>query len=260
MYWSRFSCGDYLLANFARGKPMFQRTIVAIALACVVATGSAFAQVNSSIGGTVQDASQALIPGVRVTASNTQTGVTTSVITNESGAYNIAALIPGMYKVTAELPGFRAQTYSDVQLSGGVPVRLNFTLEVGGVTQTVDVSVASDSLLATSSPSIGEVLGEKRVADLPITSNNVLDLVRILPGYRESPGGNAFDTFAGQASNTVNTVRDGLSVTDGRFNNGVFSTTTINPDLVGEVRLILTPVDAELGRGNAQVQIFTDRK
>jgi hypothetical protein len=88
-------------------------------------------------------------------------------------------------------------------------------------------------------------------------SNNVLDLVRILPGYRESPGGNAFDTFAGQASNTVNTVRDGLSVTDGRFNNGVFSTTTINPDLVGEIRLILTPVDAELGRGNAQVQIFT---
>jgi Carboxypeptidase regulatory-like domain len=236
---------------------MLQRIIAAIALACVVLTGSAFAQVNSSIGGTVQDASQALIPGVRVTASNTQTGVTTSVITNESGAYNIAALIPGSYKVTAELPGFRSQTYSDVQLSGGVPVRLNFTLEVGGVTQTVDVSVASDSALATSSPTIGEVLGEKRVADLPITSNNVLDLVRILPGYRESPGGNAFDTFAGQASNTVNTVRDGLSVTDGRFNNGVFSTTTINPDLVGEVRLILTPVDAELGRGNAQVQIFT---
>jgi hypothetical protein len=51
-------------------------------------------------------------------------------------------------------------------------------------------------------------------------------------------------------------VRDGLSVTDGRFNNGIFSTTTINPDLVGEVRLILTPFDAELGRGNAQVSNF----
>src|SRR5262249_55877310 len=119
------------------------------------------------------------------------------------------------------------------------------------------VTVEADTLLATSSPSIGEVLTEKRVGDLPITSNDVLDLVRILPGYRESPGGNAFDTFAGLGSNTVNTVRDGLSVTDGRFNNGVFSTTTINPDLVGEVRLILTPVDAELGRGSAQVQIFT---
>jgi hypothetical protein len=55
----------------------------------------------------------------------------------------------------------------------------------------------------------------------------------------------------------VNTVRDGLSVSDGRFDNGVFGTTTINPDLVAEVRLILTPVDAELGRGNGQVQITT---
>jgi hypothetical protein len=231
------------------------RTVVAALLLCVFANGT-FAQVNSSIGGTVQDTSQALIPGVSITATNTQTGVQSSTVSNESGAYNFAALLPGLYKVTAELPGFRPYTYNDVQLSASVPLRLNFTLEVGAAAQSVEVTVEPNAVL-TSSPTIGEVLSEKRVADLPITSNNVLDLVRILPGYRESPGGNAFDTFAGQASNTVNTVRDGLSVTDGRFNNGVFSTTTINPDLVGEVRLILTPVDAELGRGNAQVQIFT---
>jgi hypothetical protein len=134
---------------------------------------------------------------------------------------------------------------------------LNFTLEVGEVNQAVEVTVDAETLLATSSPSIGETLTAERAVALPITSNDVLDLVRILPGYRESPGGNAFDSFAGLGSNTVNTVRDGMSVTDGRFNNGVFATTTINPELVGEVRLILTPVDAELGRGNAQVQIFT---
>jgi Carboxypeptidase regulatory-like domain len=228
-----------------------------ILFVCLFMAAIAFAQVNSSISGTVQDASQALIPGVSITATNTQTGVQASVITNESGAYNFAALIPGTYKVTADLAGFRPYTYNEVQLSAGLPLRLNFTLEVGTVSQAVEVTVDADSLLSTSVASIGEVLNEKRVMDLPITSNNVLDLVRILPGFRESPGGNAFDTFAGQASNTVNTVRDGLSVTDGRFNNGIFSTTTINPDLVGEVRLILTPVDAELGRGNAQVQIST---
>jgi carboxypeptidase family protein len=174
-------------------------------LVCFVFSGSAFAQVNSSVGGTVQDASQALIPGVSVTATNTQTGVQTSVITNESGAYNIAALIPDTYKVTADLAGFRPYTYNEVQLSAAVPIRLNFTLEVGNVTQAVEVTVDADSLLSTSVATIGEVLSEKRVMDLPITSNNVLDLVRILPGYRESPGGNAFDTFAGQASSTVNT-------------------------------------------------------
>ena len=234
-----------------------KRLIVLVALLCAASTIAAFAQVNSSIGGTVEDSSKALIPGVTITATNTQTGVTNSTVSNEAGAYNFPVLIPGTYRLTAELPGFRPYTYNEIQLSPGTPVRLNFILEVGAVTQAVEVTVDADTLLATSSPSIGEVLNEQRVLNLPITSNNVLDLVRILPGYRESPGGNAFDTFAGQASNTVNTVRDGLSVTDGRFNNGIFSTTTINPDLVGEVRLVLTPVDAELGRGNAQVQIFT---
>jgi hypothetical protein len=235
---------------------MKRRMIAAAMLLCVGVCLSVFGQVNSSIGGTIEDASKALIPGVTVTATNTQTGVSNTVISNESGAYNFAALIPGTYKVAAELPGFKTYTYNDVQLSAGTPVRLNFTLEVGGVAQAVEVTVEAGTL-TTSSPSIGETLNEKRVVDLPITSNNALDLVRILPGFRESPGGNAFDSFAGLPSSTVNTVRDGLSVTDGRFQNGVFSTTTMNPDLVGEVRLILAPVDAELGRGSAQVQIFT---
>ena len=235
---------------------MKRRMIAAALLLSVGLCLNVFGQVNSSIGGTIEDASKALIPGVTVTATNTQTGVSNTVITNESGAYNFAALIPGTYKVAAELPGFKTYTYNDVQLSAGTPVRLNFTLEVGGVAQAVEVTVEANTL-TTSSPSIGETLNEKRLVDLPITSNNALDLVRILPGFRESPGGNAFDSFAGLPSSTVNTVRDGLSVTDGRFQNGVFSTTTMNPDLVGEVRLILAPVDAELGRGSAQVQIFT---
>ena len=233
-----------------------KRLIVTSALVCFALTHYAFAQVNSSIGGTVQDASQALIPGVTVTATNTQTGVVATTVTNESGTYNFAALIPGIYKVTAALPGFRTHAYNDVQLSAATPIRLNFTLEVGGVATTVDVNVASENLLM-STPSIGEVLNQAKVSALPVVGNNVLDLVRILPGFRESTGGADLDTFAGAPASTLNTVRDGISVSDGRFNNGLFSTTTINPDLVGEVRLILTPVDAEMGRGNAQVQITT---
>lgn len=235
---------------------MTKKQMFAAAVLCLAFTVHGMGQVNSSIGGTVEDTSKALIPGVTITATNTGTGVANTTISNESGAYNFPVLAAGTYKLTAELTGFKPVTFNDVQLSPATPLRLNFTLEVGGLAQAVEVTVESTAL-TSSSASIGEVLSEKRVLDLPITSSNVLDLVRILPGFRESPGGNAFDTFAGQASNTVNTVRDGLSVTDGRFNNGVFSTTTINPDLVGEVRLVLTPVDAELGRGNAQVQIFT---
>jgi len=238
---------------------MFAR-IMSAGFLCLLLAASAAAQVNSAIAGSVEDPSKALIPGVSVTAVNTQTGVTSKTISNEAGVYNFPVLVPGKYDVKAELPGFRTKSFSGVDLGAGVAVRLNFVMEVGSLNTSVDVSIATDSLLALSSASVGEVLNQNRVLNLPIVGNDVLDLVRIMPGYRQGPGGllgAALDTFAGTSAGTVNTTRDGISVSDGRFNNGVYSTTTINPDLVGEIRLILTPVDAELGRGNAQVQIQT---
>src|SRR5688572_3206253 len=83
---------------------------------------------NATVGGTVADSSGALVPGVTITATNNATGVVTSVITNEAGAYNIASLLSGVYKISASLPGFQTQTYSDVQLGSAAQVRLNFTL------------------------------------------------------------------------------------------------------------------------------------
>jgi hypothetical protein len=94
------------------------------------------------------------------------------------------------------------------------------------------------------------VLSVDRVKNLPLIGGDVLSLIGIMPGVNG-------ETFAGVSSNAVNTVRDGLSVSDGRFQNGVYATTVINPDLVGEVKIILAPVDAELGRGNGQVIITT---
>src|SRR6516165_429714 len=98
---------------------------------CLCASGLAFGQsVNATAGGTVRDPSGALIPGVTVTATNTGTGIMNTVVTNESGAYNFAALQPGTYKATAELPGFQTQTFTDVQLGGAQQVTLNFTMQV----------------------------------------------------------------------------------------------------------------------------------
>ena len=114
-------------------------------------------------------------------------------------------------------------------------------------------------VLAVSSSSVGQALSQDQVSALPLIGGDVLDLINTLPGFRlggGGPGANS-DTMAGAASSTINTVRDGLSVTDGRFPNGAFATTVLNPDMVGEVKMILTPVDAEMGRGNGQVQITT---
>jgi len=235
-----------------------KRTVAALVLTlCFLLSNNTFAQSsNASVGGFVQDASQAFIPGVTVTATNTQTGVTTTALTNESGAYNIPSLLPGTYKLTAELAGFRTQVVNDVQLGQSATARYNFTLQVGSVADSVEVRAEATALIAESSPTIGQVLAEKQVRDLPLVSNNVLDLMQTMAGVRGATLGES-TTFAGISTGMVNTVRDGLSVQDGRYASGVGATTQIHPDMVGEFRVILTPVDAELGRGNGQVQILT---
>src|SRR6266699_193368 len=231
--------------------------IFAVLLLCLVFSSDVLAQSgNASVGGFVQDASQAFIPGVTVTATNVQTGITTTVITNESGAYNIPSLLPGNYKLTAELAGFRTQVVNDVQLGQSATARYNFTMQVGAVADSVEVTAQATALIAESSPTIGQVLAEKQVRDLPLVSNNVLDLMQTMAGVRGATLGES-TTFAGISTGMVNTVRDGLSVQDGRYANGVGATTQVHPDMVGEFRVILTPVDAELGRGNGQVQILT---
>ncbi len=228
---------------------------VTVPLCILFSLAPAFGQ-SSSISGTVADPSGALIPGVTVTAVSSGTGVDTKVVSNESGAYNFASLPPGTYKVSAALPGFQTAAFDNIVLGNAAQLRFNFTLKVGSVSTQVEVSVDAQSLLTTSSASIGEVLNEQRVRDLPMVRGDILDLVRIMPGMRVDPFGDQFSAFTGLPTNTINTTRDGLSVTDTR-NNILSGTTTVNPDLVGEIRIILSPVDAELGRGNGQIQIQT---
>jgi hypothetical protein len=236
-----------------------RRLAIAVGLLISLWSTQAFGQSTyATVSGTIEDASGALIPGVSVTATNNATGVVTTVISNESGAYNFASLLPGIYKVSAELPGFQTKTYTDVQLGNAEKVRLNFTLSVGGVATAVEVTVAADTLLATSSSSVGEVLSQQRVQDLPTVSNNVLELYRLMPGIRVNDDG-VSGSFAGLSGfGTVNIQRDGVDAAGGsRWGSNALSATYMSPDLIGEVRLIVAPVDAELGRGNAQIQFLT---
>src|SRR5262249_38688991 len=100
-------------------------------------------------------------------------------------------------------------------------------------------------------------LPEYKVRDLPLVGNDVLDLIAVLGGVRVNTQFADSTTFAGITAGYVNTSVNGQSVQDGRYAAGVYSTTRINPDMVSEIRLVLPPVDAEMGRGNGQVQIQT---
>ncbi|PYS37348.1 MAG: hypothetical protein DMG14_21605, partial [Acidobacteria bacterium] len=204
----------------------------------LTSTAQAFGQSsNATVSGTVIDTTNAVLPGVSVTATNNGTGVVTTVLSNESGVYNFASLLPGVYKVSAELPGFQTRTYTDVQLGNAVQVRLNFTLQVATQAQAVEVTITADTLLATSSSSVGAVLPENKVRDLPLISNNVLDLTQVMAGVvtTVSPVFGANDTkFAGVSARDVNVQRDGVSVNGARWPTGIDSGTELHPDLVGE--------------------------
>ena len=250
---------------------MRRYVVGAICLGLLV-TCLAFSQ-NAQLAGIVTDASGALVPGVTITATNTETGVVTTTITNESGAYAFPSLQPGKaYKLSASLPGFQTKIVTNLELASSV--RQNFELQVSGAQTLVEVSADNTSLaVSTNSATVGDVLPEKKVSDLPLVGNNVLSLLTVLPGVRISAGGAQLNTIGGLGMNTMNVTRDGLTSNDTRFGAegdlsanttlpnfgglGAMSPTTINPDLVGEVRLILSPVDAELGRGNSQIQIQT---
>src|SRR2546421_266065 len=237
---------------------MRRKVLAAALLLSLVLSLNGFAQsTNATLGGTVQDSSGAFIPGVTVVATNTGTGIATTVLSNESGAYQFASLQPGTYEIKAELPGFQTAVAKGFQLGGAQQARLNFTLQVGAVAgTTIDVSVAADTLLATSSNSVGAILPEYKVRDLPLSSRDVFGLVAATAGVQGS-GDQMTGNFAGGRLSAANTVRDGINVSAGRFEDGAWSLTYTSPDLVEEVKVVVAPVDAQTSRGSGQVSMVT---
>src|SRR5207237_3363455 len=126
---------------------------------CLFFAINGFAQVgiNATLSGTVSDVSGALIPGVEVTATNSGTGVAATALTNESGTYRFPSLQPGPYEVKASLAGFQTQTFR-LTLGTAQQIVQNFALQVGALTQAVEVTTAADTLLTTSSASVGNTL------------------------------------------------------------------------------------------------------
>jgi hypothetical protein len=226
-------------------------------LVCLLFTFDGLAQVgvNATLSGTVLDSSGALIPGVDVTATNTATGVANAAVTNEGGTYRFPSLQPGAYEVKASLPGFRSQTFR-LTLGTAQQISQNFTLQVGTVSTSVEVSVASDELLTTAAASVSSVLGAQQVVDLPLVGRNVMDLVTAtMPGVVGD--GQSSTTFAGVTTNgtaNIGISMDGVTMNTGRHTQGLKTSFFVAPDMIDEMRVVVAPVDVE-GRGAAQIQM-----
>src|SRR5262249_41443196 len=132
-----------------------------------------------TITGEVRDSTGAVIPGVTVTVMNKATNATRTTVTNTVGLFDFPALPPGMYSVKSELEGFKTAT-SDVELQVQQTARVNFSLELGTISEPATVPGVAP-LVETSNATVGTVIENRRIAELPLNGRNYLDLVKLVP-------------------------------------------------------------------------------
>jgi hypothetical protein len=217
----------------------------------LVSTVSAVAQeARGTILGRVTDASGSLMPGAEVKATNVATGVVVAAKTNESGNYSLPYLVPGVYVVTAENAGFKKFIRDNVQVRVNDTVELNIPMAVGDVTEQVEVR-AETPLLSTAEASLGQVVDERRVLELPLFSGNAMEFTLLAPGtvngtdmrLRKAPFNNAPSQFSTDGSGLFNNefTIDGVTNT---FSDSV------------NVRVAFSPPQASIGEFKVQTSAF----
>ncbi len=138
---------------------------------------------TQAIEGLVTDATGAVISGATVTMTNIDTGITTTVTTNETGNYRFSYVPVGNYSVRCELDGFKTQSVSGVRVATTAQVRTDFTMEIGDITETIEV--AADAItLNTENATVGSVIENRRITELPLNGRNIVQLAVLVPGVQ----------------------------------------------------------------------------
>lgn len=231
-------------------KPV-RRTLLAPAL-LFFALAPCFAQ-TSQITGRVADESGAIVPGALVTVTHVETNVSREMKTNADGYYTVSLLPQGHYRVSVQMAGFRSPTRSGILLDEGQVMRLDFALEVGQVTETMEVKGGAP-LLETEHPALSTVITNEKVADLPLLGRNPVSLALLVPGVRTvgAFGGlwsNSYDgsraSISGGTPSGNNYMVDGVAAE--HFTSGGFQV-FLSVDATEEFRIITRNASAEYGR------------
>src|SRR6266478_274142 len=154
------------------------RCVFGISLVLAFGCALVWAQGTAQISGAVVDASGARLPGAEVTATQTATGLVRTVVSNETGSYALPSLPTGPYKLEVSLPGFRTFARTGIVLDVNANPVINVSLEVGQVTETVEVQ-ANAALVETRSVGVGHLMETQRILELPLNGRNVTELITL---------------------------------------------------------------------------------
>src|SRR5256885_5951931 len=156
------------------------QTLTIVFLGILLIGQVAFGQTFGSIGGEVHDTSGAIIAGVAVTAINIGTNASRTVATNDAGGYSFPSLPPGTYTVKVEKAGFKTVVRNQIELQVQLAARVDFELQIGQVSESIEVQ-ADAALLVTDNATVGTVIENKRIIELPLNGRNYLQLVSLAP-------------------------------------------------------------------------------
>jgi hypothetical protein len=227
------------------------RALVALlTLACLVGwpRGSAAQSGRAELTGEVRDEAGAVVPECRVTVTETETNIAVVVTTGAGGVFNVSALRPGAYRISAEAPGFRPAVREGVQLATGERVRIDVTLAVGTFTEAATVT-ADAPLLQTESSSLGQVIDNRSVIQLPLNGRSYLPLVALVPGVALPPG-SAFPRLNGGRPRVSEYLYDGISVLQPEPGTVPYFPVI---DAIQEFKVVTNSPPAEFGRFNGGV-------
>ena len=210
---------------------------------------------SADVSGVVYDQSTAVLPNVAILATNTDTGVTRSTVTEPDGRFTLLALSPGMYTFRAELTGFEPQVHGPFQVMLGSALDVSFTLSIAGL--TTQVTVTNDApLIDTQKTAVATVVSQQQIDTLPINLRNFISFSVITPGVttdrtpQQGASVTSGLTFAGQRARSNNITVDGLDNNDAAVGS---VRATFSQEAIREFQVLTNSYSAEFGKASGGV-------
>jgi outer membrane receptor protein involved in Fe transport len=209
---------------------------------------------TGAISGSVKDSSDSVVPGATVTVTNTRTGQSRTAVSGAQGEFIFPALQPGEYQLDAELSGFSKKSLTGVILTVNQRLEVPIRLEVGQLSDTVSV-VAEAVLVNTTDPTVGQVIEEKRVVDLPLNGRDFVQLATLSAGVETRQTTRGLLATNGTRGNSLSFLFDGV---DGNDANAIFLSLTPSIEAIQEFKIQTSTYSAEFGRNaGAQINLIT---